>query len=221
MLCLAAVLVVRRWNDFSAMFQSYFFTVRNIPLLFLTIWLIKALHEFGHAFTCKNYGGEIHEMGWLFLVFTPFFYCNVTDSWTFPDKRHRLLVTAGGIMTELVFASLAAILWYFTDVPSFVHALSFNIIIACSFGTILFNANPLLKYDGYYILMDLIEVPNLRQRSSDFIRNFFHQTPARRPYRSIARRASVSLRVSVLFTGGVCISLVYYVCHSFYGLPSS
>jgi len=169
----ASVLIVRRWNDFTSMFLGSFFTLRNIPLLFISIWFIKGLHEFGHGLTCKNYGGEVHEMGWLFLVFAPFFYCNVTDSWTFTGKAQRMLVTAGGILTEILFAALATVVWYFTAAPGLVHAISFNIIIACSISTVLFNANPLLKYDGYYMLMDLIEIPNLRMRSSKFMTNLF------------------------------------------------
>lgn len=173
LLGVGAGLIVHRWEDFSEMYSHHFFTIYNLPILMLTIWIVKAFHEFGHGLTCKNYGGEVHEMGWLFMVFMPFFYCNVTDSWTFPSKRHRVLVTSGGIMTELIFAGLAALGWYFTSPPSFFNAFCFNIVIACSFSTIVFNANPLLKYDGYYILMDLIEVPNLRQRSSTFMQNLF------------------------------------------------
>ena len=166
----AGVLVAKRWDEFMSMFYTEFFTLRNIPVLMVIIWFVKTLHEFGHGLTCKNYGGEVHEMGFLFLVFSPFFYCNVTDAWTFPDKRRRLLVTAGGIMTELWFAGLAAVVWYYTRQPSFVHALAFNIVVVCSFSTVMFNASPLLKYDGYYLLMDLIEIPNLRQRATEYVR---------------------------------------------------
>jgi len=169
LLGLGGGLVIHHWNEFKEMFSQHFFTIYNIPILVASIWLVKGIHEFGHGLTCKNYGGEVHEMGWLFMVFMPFFYCNVTDSWIFPSKRHRILVTAGGIMTELMFAGAAAVGWYFTEPPSFFNAFCFNFVIACSFSTIIFNANPLLKYDGYYILMDIIEVPNLRQRSSAFM----------------------------------------------------
>jgi putative peptide zinc metalloprotease protein len=166
-------LLVRQWGDCTSMFFANFFTMRNIPLFFLVLYFIKGLHEFGHGLTCKNYGGEVHEMGFLFLVFTPFLYCNVSDSWTFPQKHRRMLVTAGGIMTELFFASLATILWHFSASGSFFHSLMFNIMMACSISTVLFNANPLLKYDGYYLMMDLVEVPNLRQRASTYVRNLF------------------------------------------------
>ncbi len=170
LMTVAAVLVTKRWDEFTSMFYADFFTLRNVPVLLVIIWIVKTLHEFGHGLTCKNYGGEVHEMGFLFLVFTPFFYCNVTDAWTFPKKHRRLLVTAGGVMTELWFAALAAVVWYYTQQPSFIHALTFNIVIVCSFSTVLFNASPLLKYDGYYLLMDLIEIPNLRQRATEYVR---------------------------------------------------
>lgn len=172
-LALALVLLVKRWPEFASMFQTNFFTFRNLPVLIVALWLLKGLHEFGHGLTCKNYGGEVHELGILFLVFTPFLYCNVTDSWIFPSKARRLLVTSGGIMTEVLFAALATVLWYLTDQPGFYHALMFNIMLACSFGAVLFNANPLMRYDGYYFLMDVIETPNLRQRANTYLRNLF------------------------------------------------
>jgi len=170
---LALVLLIKRWPEFTSMFQANFFTFRNLPVLFIALWCLKGLHEFGHGLTCKNFGGEAHELGFLFMVFAPFLYCNVTDSWTFSSKAHRLLVTGGGILTEVFFAALATIIWYLTDQPGFCHALMFNIMLACSFGTILFNANPLLRYDGYYLLMDILEVPNLRKRANTYLRNLF------------------------------------------------
>lgn len=173
LLAAAAGLVIGRWHDFTSMFHTSFFTIWNVPILFAVIWLTKALHEFGHGLTCKNYGGEVHELGILILVFMPMLYCNITDSWTFPNKAHRLATTAGGILTELMIAALATIVWYFTEQPGFIHAFAFNTMIVCSISTVMFNANPLLRFDGYYVMMDLIEVPNLRQRSSMAMRNFF------------------------------------------------
>jgi putative peptide zinc metalloprotease protein len=171
LIALAAGLVLNRWNEYVEMLHTSFFTFYNVPFLLMAMYCVWILHEFGHGLTCKNYGGEVHEIGLLFLVFSPFMYCNVTDSWTIPNKIHRMLVMVGGIMTELFIASLAAIVWYGTRPPGFIHSLSFNIMMVCSVSTLLFNANPLLKYDGYYIMMDLMEVPNLRQQSATFMRN--------------------------------------------------
>ncbi|MBN2211596.1 MAG: HlyD family efflux transporter periplasmic adaptor subunit [Sedimentisphaerales bacterium] len=173
LLATAMILIARRWNEFTAMFGSHLFTIRNLPMLLVTFWLVKAIHELGHGLTCKYYGGEVHDMGFLLLVFNPMLYCNITDSWTFIHKWRRLLVGAGGILAELLIAALAAVVWYFTDLPGFVHSWMFNVVIICSISTIMFNANPLLKFDGYYILMDMIEVPNLRQRASKLMNRLF------------------------------------------------
>ena len=148
-------------------------TIYNVPVIFASLWIIKCLHEFGHGLTCKKFGGEVHEIGIMFLVFAPFLYCNVTDSWSFPSKSRRLLVTAGGVLTEILVACAACVVWYFTEQPSFIHTLAFNLIIVGSFSTVMFNMNPLLRFDGYYFMMDLIEVPNLRQRSSEYLGSLF------------------------------------------------
>lgn len=166
-------LLIRRWDDFQYLFTNEFLTLYNLPFVIAVFWLTKAIHELGHGLTCKHFGGECHEIGLMFLVFTPFLFCNVTDSWMFVRKRDRVLVTAAGILTELFLAAVAAIVWYFTDPSSFTHILAFNVVITCSISTILFNANPLMRFDGYYMLMDAIEVPNLRQRAMTFLRNVF------------------------------------------------
>ena len=171
LLITSGTLIIDRWHDFTAMFHSDFFTIRNAFILTAAFWLSKVIHEFGHGFTCKNYGGEVHEIGLLFLVFMPMFYCNITDSWIFINKKHRVMATAAGILTELIIAAISGIVWYFTDQPGFVHAFAFNMFMACSVSTIFFNANPLMKFDGYYIVMDIMEIPNLRQRASNAIMN--------------------------------------------------
>ncbi len=171
--CVALAMIFNQWNTFTEMFRTQFFTIYNIPILLVSLWLVKAIHEFGHGLTCKNYGGEVHEVGFLFLVFMPMLYCNVTDSWRFPNKAHRLLTTAGGILVEIFIASLAAVVWYYTESPGFLNTFAFNIIVICSIHTVMMNAMPLMRFDGYYFLMDLIEVPNLQQRSSKYLQNLF------------------------------------------------
>lgn len=145
-----------------------FFAPKNIVLIMSAVMIIKAFHEFGHALTCKFYGGEVHELGLLLVVFTPWLYTNVSDSWIFQKSRHRFLVSMAGIFTELLAASLAAILWWLTK-PGILNSLCFNIIIVCSVDNLLRNANPLLRYDGYYALSDFLEIPNLRFRSTSYI----------------------------------------------------
>jgi putative peptide zinc metalloprotease protein len=128
----------------------------------------KILHEFGHGFSCKHFGGECHEMGFMLLVLTPCLYCNVSDSWLLPNKWHRMVIGAAGIIVECLLASIATYIWWFSE-PGLLNYLALRVMFICSVSTVLFNGNPLLRYDGYYILSDLVEIPNLRQKSSSIL----------------------------------------------------
>lgn len=140
-------------------------TPSTVIWLSLALALTKVLHELGHALTCRRYGAECHEMGVLLLVFTPCLYCNVSDAWMIPGKWQRAAIGAAGVVVELVLAAICTFLWWFSE-PGFLHALCFNVMLVCSVGTILFNGNPLLRYDGYFVLADLVEIPNLAQQAS-------------------------------------------------------
>ena len=148
-----------------AIHSANFFTLQNLFLTWVVFIFVKTFHEFGHGLTCKHFGGEVHEMGAMFIMFTPYLYCNVSDSWLLPDKAKRILVTAAGIFVELSIAIVAAWVWMVTA-PGLLHQICFNIIFMCSVSTVLFNANPLMKFDGYYMLSDALEVPNLKQKSA-------------------------------------------------------
>jgi putative peptide zinc metalloprotease protein len=124
----------------------------------------KAWHEFGHGITCKRLGGAVPEFGIMMLVLFPAPFVDATSSWAFPDKWKRLLVAAAGMIFELALAGVAALVWVNSD-EGVVRQLAYNTVFLASVTTILFNANPLLRFDGYYMLSDLIEVPNLYDRS--------------------------------------------------------
>ena len=147
--------------------------VRNNPVNLLLLYgvfvFVKFIHELGHAFSCRRFGGECHEMGIMFLVFIPTPYVDASTAWAFPNKWHRIFVGAAGMIVELFFASIAAFVWIATgDIHSIVAQLAFNAMLIASVTTLVFNANPLLRYDGYYILSDFLEIPNLRQKSSEY-----------------------------------------------------
>jgi len=141
---------------------------QNLAYLWLAFMLIKACHELGHAFTAKRYGAQVHRMGVMFLIFMPCLYVDTTAVWAFPRKWPKVLVGAGGMMTELFIASLALFAWIVVE-PGAVRTILYNMIFVASVSTLLFNGNPLLRYDAYYILADLVEIPNLRQRSSEYL----------------------------------------------------
>ncbi len=139
----------------------------------LAAWsLAKLVHESAHALTCHHYGGQCREVGMIFLVFTPCFYCDVSDAWLFPGKWQRIAVSAAGIVAELVLAAGAAWVWWFS-VPGWLNAFCLNLMILGSVNTLAFNGNPLLRFDGYYILADLLDMPDLDRRAGLLARSFF------------------------------------------------
>jgi putative peptide zinc metalloprotease protein len=148
-------------------FQA-FFAVQNWFWLAVTLCVTKVLHELGHGLACKRFGGECHEMGVMLLVMTPCLYCNVSDAWVIPSKWRRAAVGAAGMYVELILASMCTFLWFVSQ-PGLFNHLCLNVMFVSSVSTLMFNANPLMRFDGYYILADLLEIPNLRQKSAAII----------------------------------------------------
>jgi multidrug efflux pump subunit AcrA (membrane-fusion protein) len=139
-------------------------------LAWLVLLFVTTCHEFAHGLTCKHYGGEVHEVGFLLIFFMPCFYCNVSDAWLFKEKSKRLWVTLAGGYFELFFWSLTVFIWRVTVPDSLVNYLAFMVMTACGVQT-LFNFNPLLKLDGYYLLSDWLEVPNLQERAGQYVKS--------------------------------------------------
>src|SRR5207247_2206343 len=169
----AILLVTTHFETFRDKLPSYheFFSFSTVFYLWISLGVVKVIHEFGHGLSCKKFGGEVHEMGLLFLVFSPCMYCNVSDSWMIPSKWKRIVISSAGIYVELLIAALATFVWWNTPNQPFVNNLSLSLMIVCSVSTVVFNANPLMRYDGYYVLADWIEIPNLRERSNRYITN--------------------------------------------------
>ncbi len=163
----AALLVAVQFSTFQAKLPDFyqFFSPANAFLLAITLAVTKILHELGHGLACKHFGGECHELGIMILVLTPCLYCNVSDSWMLPNKWHRAAIGAAGMYVEVVLASIATWLWWYSA-PGLFHYLCLNVMFVASVSTLIFNGNPLLRYDGYYILADVLEIPNLRQKAT-------------------------------------------------------
>lgn len=149
-----------------------FFSHTNWLLLGVVMMLVKVLHELGHGIVFKRYGGHCHEIGVMFLVFMPTLYCNTSDSWLLKNKWQRAAIGAAGLYLELILAAFATFGWWFSQ-PGMFQYICLNTMILSSISAVLFNGNPLLKFDAYYILSDVIEIPNLQQRSGTLVRNWF------------------------------------------------
>ncbi len=214
--------VVDNWGDLTKQSESVL-DPENLPLLYLSFILIKVIHEFGHAFACKKFGqrsggGEVHVMGVMFLVFTPLPYVDASSAWAFRNKWHRVITGAAGIMVELAVASIAAVVWAKTQSGTTIHTITYNMMFLASVSTLLFNANPLLRFDGYYILSDLIEIPNLSQRSKQYLyylvrRYVWSAKKVRNPAHTGGERAWFVFYgiASTLYRVFICVRILLFV----------
>lgn len=142
------------------------------PASLVALWfsypVVKALHELGHAFAVKRWGGEVHEIGVLFLVFMPVPYVDASASSVFPSKRRRMAVGAAGIAVELFLAAVATLVWIAVE-PGWTRHVAYALMLVGGVSTLLFNGNPLLRFDGYYVLADALEIPNLGGRANQYV----------------------------------------------------
>ncbi|MBM4328335.1 MAG: hypothetical protein FJ118_14370, partial [Deltaproteobacteria bacterium] len=167
----AVVLVIAGSSRIETEFL-FFFNLENLLYLWVTIAITKLAHEFAHAYSAKSYGLHVPQMGIAFLIFFPCLYCNTTDAWQLADRRQRMAISAAGIVAEGMVAVLSAWLWYFTK-PGVINSLAFYLMAVSFISTVLFNGNPLLKWDGYFILMDYLRLPNLAAKSLSYVKYLF------------------------------------------------
>ncbi len=156
------------WDELTEDITSRVLAPENLLMMLLIFPVIKLFHEFGHACAVKAWGGEVHEMGIMFLVLMPIPYMDASSASTFRSMRQRVVVGAAGMIVEVFIASIALFLWIDTE-PGIARAVFYNIMLIAGISTVMFNANPLLRFDGYYILSDLTHIPNLRVRSNQYL----------------------------------------------------
>ena len=150
----------------------YFFNWENLIYLWITIALTKLVHEFSHAYSAKSFGLHVPQMGIAFLIFFPCLYCNTTDAWQLADRRQRIVISAAGILAEAILAIGATYVWYYSK-PGMTNSLAFYLMAVSFVSTVFFNGNPLMKFDGYFMLTDVLQVPNLMQKSLGYLRYLF------------------------------------------------
>lgn len=169
----ALSIVAVEWRRLVAQTYAALQHVGEHPKYFLwgllVFWIIKFIHECGHAFACRRFGGEVHEMGIMFLVFIPTPYVDASTAWAFPSRWARMFVGAAGMVVEVFVAALCTFAWAVLAPNTLLSDLCCYAMLIASFSTIIFNANPLLRYDGYYMLSDYLEIPNLQMRSREYV----------------------------------------------------
>ncbi|MBQ7393307.1 MAG: hypothetical protein IJV89_03010 [Lentisphaeria bacterium] len=177
MLCLIAlpalvgyILIIR---DFSAVRATFMDSLSwaGLAKYFAAILLLKVVHEIAHSLAANHFGCKVRAIGMSFIVFYPRLFTDTTDSWRLPRKQ-RLLIDAGGIISELLVGGIAALLWCYMP-PGAGKSTMFYIFAVSTLSTLLANGNPLIRYDGYYILCDLLNMENLMGRSIEYLRSVF------------------------------------------------
>jgi putative peptide zinc metalloprotease protein len=220
----AVVLTGIHWTDLTRDFMDRLFSAQTLVVVWLLFPGIKGLHELGHAFATKAFGGEVHDMGVMLLVLTPVPYVDASSASAFRSKWQRILVGAAGMLVEVFLAALALYVWLGAEL-GLMSAIAYNTILIAGLTTILFNANPLLRYDGYYILADLLEIPNLRARSSAYLmylgeRYLFGRREAEPPIATAGERAwfVVYALASFVYRALVVVAIIAFIADRYFWL---
>jgi putative peptide zinc metalloprotease protein len=199
-----AATAIQNWGALSDHSQGLF-SLSNLPWLFVSLTSMKLLHETGHAFVCKRFGGSVHAFGVMFLILTPLPYVDTASTWGFKSRFERALVSAAGMLVELFLAAIGALVWSHTS-AGVINSLAYNVMIVGSVSSLLFNGNPLLRFDAYYILADLVDIPNLYQKAQQHWTYLGDRYLLGNPQ---AESPAVTLRERVWFTGYGISALVY------------
>lgn len=164
----AVMLAGIHWSELTGNITDRVMAAGNLLVLVLTYPFVKAIHELSHGYATRKWEGEVHEMGIMFLVLVPIPYVDATAASAFRERGRRVLVGAAGMLAEVFLAALAMLVWVQAE-PGLVRSIAFNVMLIAGVSTVLFNGNPLLRYDGYYILADALEIPNLATRATRYI----------------------------------------------------
>lgn len=204
----AVIIILSNWTKFNTGIYELFtfseMSFSHLAILWVVIYLTIALHELGHGLTCKYYGGEVHEIGFLLLFFQPCLYANVNDAWLFDKKWKQIMVTIAGGYVEFFIGSIFTFVWFLTNPNTFLNVISFQIMTICSLSTVFFNFNPLIKLDGYYLLSDYLEVPNLKEESTSYIKYLSKKYIFRMP---VEKNDSTNWEKKVYFSYGVATTV--------------
>jgi putative peptide zinc metalloprotease protein len=218
----AAATAMLYWSELTQNMSDRVLTAEGLVLIALVYPVVKLIHELAHAYTTKFFGGEVHEMGVMFLVFYPIPYVDASASSVLKSKWQRAGVGAAGMAAELFLAAIAFYLWL-TIEPGIIRATAYDVMLIAGVSTVLVNGNPLLRFDGYYILSDLTEMPNLAQRSAKYWTNLVERrvfgaelkeisvSQGERKWFLAFAPASFCYRMLVIFGIAVFIATQYFI----------
>lgn len=199
----AAFVLWQRWAEVFEPFNGILAT-QNLPFLWLAFVGLKIWHELGHGYACKVFGGYVPAMGTILIAGTPAAFVDATSAWSFPERYKRLIVMCGGMFFESLVFIPCVFLWAFSDSPT-IKSCAWQLSVMASLVTVLFNANPLMKFDGYFILSELIGIQNLRPKSDAVIRSRLKAT-----FLGLKPEAAVEEPLStriMLFTYGIAATI--------------
>ncbi|MGA8941099.1 MAG: hypothetical protein WB439_18185, partial [Acidobacteriaceae bacterium] len=224
--CFEAAVFVVKWKDFGPDIPLYYNFTHKTFADFVEFWVLLFglgfIHESAHGLTCKHYGGEVHNMGLMFLYLTPAFFVDVTETWVSATKIQRLATIIAGIWIEMVVCGIAMIVWTNTQPSAVVHDLAYKVILITGLAVIVMNLNPLLKLDGYYFLTEVIGIPDLKERSTSFVSAWFQNSVLRLPAEVPAvprRRAPLFIAYAVI-SGAYSYLVLFFVVRFSYNVGS-
>jgi putative peptide zinc metalloprotease protein len=213
----AAIQAVMHWHELTSNFSDQLLSATSLVTLVLVYPVVKALHEMAHAYAAKAGGAAVHDMGLMFLIFAPVPYVDASGTTAFASKRRRALVAAAGMLMELALSALALYVWLVVE-PGMVRSIAYTVMVVGGVSTVLFNGNPLLRYDGYFVFSDWIETPNLAQRANQYwqwlIRHHvFGLTQAQAPRSTRGERVWFSLYApaSLAYRIGLTVSIALFL----------
>jgi len=206
-----------KWDEFKVgLGHLYTFRDKSLWEIIVFIFLMTAtgmFHEIGHGLTLKNFGGEVHKVGFLLFYLTPAFYCDVSDSYLIPSRRERLWVTFAGSYSELVLCSLASFVWFFAAPGTGLYDFAFKVVCFTGISSFLLNMNPLIKLDGYYALMDWLGLPDMREEAFAYVQRMAKKNVLRlsvEPMEELSKRKK-RIYVTYAFFAICYTTFIYYL----------
>ena len=215
-LCMAYVFIIK-WDEIGVdTLQFYNMTAKGFWDI-VEFWVLACgvlfIHETAHGISCKHYGGHVHRMGFHLIYLTPAFFTDVTEAWVYADKWERVVTIVSGAWSEMMICAIATPIWYITPYGTWIHDFAYKLILITGLGVIFFNWNPLIKLDGYYLLTEIIEIPNLKEDSTAYtsalVKRFVWRLPIEVPY--VPKRRRLAYVVFAIASGAYSYMILFIV----------